>query len=76
MYWSGVPGLKYDRIVFQGLKVDFLVQHTHDLCHVPLSDEAYRKTSYAASQPLGARLKDKGISDIRYHPAREPGAEC
>ena len=74
-YFQQVDGLKYDRIVMRGLKVNF----TATLIDItPASDHPHwhAPDDYSAAHLLGQHLRDQQHSGIHYESVRAAGSHC
>lgn len=74
-YFQRVEGLKYDRIVMRGLKVQFSAtlcditpSSRHPLWHAP--------DDYRASQQLGQQLREQGKPGLHYESVRAADSYC
>lgn len=75
-YWEAVEGLKYERMVFQGLRCRFEAQGLCDAEALPIEHPIYAPDSYAASRALGEKLKAGGYPGVQYRSVRNPGSTC
>jgi len=75
-YWSGVPDLGYDRLIFRGLSVQFAERDCEDLTGLPSNDSIYDADEYSAAQALGRQLREKGRQGVYYNSVRSPGNVC
>lgn len=76
IYWQAVEGLKYDRMVFQGLKCSFNAPGLCDAASLPANHPIFDLDSYSASRILGTELKAGGYPGIQYRSVRKPGSLC
>lgn len=74
-YWQRVPGLRYERFVFRGLKGEFSEEMVGDALTLPSDHAVYAPDYYAVSQPFGAGVRNI-LNGLRYHSVRRPGAHC
>lgn len=75
-YWQAVEGLKYERMVFQGLKCSFAAPALSDALGLPATHPIYDPANYGASRSLGASLKSVGSLGIQYRSVRNANAIC
>ena len=75
-YWMNIDGLKYDRMVFQGLRSTFSATGLCDTLGLPANHPIFDPDSYAASRALGASLKAGGCPGVQFRSARQSGATC
>lgn len=83
LYWQNVPGLKFERFVFRGLKVEFSVLKNPaaeaGLSAIHFGDEhpIYDANDYSAARSLGREIKQqKPMATLRYKSVRRAGATC
>ena len=76
VYWSAVEGLKYDRMVFQGLRCTFDTVGIFDATVFPKDHPIYHPTSYVDSREFGHSIKLSGSPGIKYCSVRNQGAVC
>ncbi|MGX9416655.1 RES family NAD+ phosphorylase [Vibrio sp. WJH972] len=73
-YWSGVVGLKYDRFLFRGLRIESEPESVHI---VQDSDTSILDPDfYAASQQLARELKTSKVQCIQYPSVRSNHGIC
>lgn len=75
-YWSNVPGLGYERLVFRGLCCTFEQAGMLDATHVLHSHPLYDPIDYSEGHRLGRMLKQAGLPGLRYRSVRNPGQHC
>ncbi|MDQ2077791.1 RES family NAD+ phosphorylase [Marinimicrobium sp. ABcell2] len=75
-YLAGVEGLKYDRLVFRGLRCSFAATPMTDATKLSLDHPIYDPEDYTESRTLGTKLKKAGDQGLAYRSVRDPGATC
>lgn len=76
VYWQAVEGLKYDRMVFQGLKCSFNGNGLCDAASLPANHPIFDPDSYSASRELGTGLKATSYPGIQYRSVRNVDSIC
>jgi len=74
-YWRRVPGLRYERFVFRGLRGVFKEVSIGDALTLPSDHLVYAPDHYTASQPFGRDVR-RTLNGLRYRSVRRPGAHC
>ncbi len=74
-YLSGVEGLKYDRLVFRGLRCAF-GSCLSDATGLDEDDPIYAPDDYSHSRALGLSLRKRGGEGLKYRSVRNAGALC
>jgi hypothetical protein len=75
-YFSGVVGLKYDRLSMRCLKTQFSANLRDIRGDIYKDNEWYIKDDYSASQKLGASLRENNDSGIVYYSVRMENKIC
>lgn len=75
-YFSGVVGLKFDRLTMRCLKVQFTASLSDIRGDEFSGDECYDKENYSTAQTLGASLKNMGKEGIAYLSVRLAHKTC
>lgn len=74
-YLSSVEGLKYDRLVYRGLRCAFTATLS-DATTLFKEHPIYHPHDYRDSRVLGGRLREQGSEGLVYRSVRNPGATC
>jgi len=74
-YLASVEGLKYDRLVYRGLRCAFAATLS-DATALPGKHPIYHPQDYGESRLLGERLRGQGSAGLVYRSVRNPGARC
>jgi hypothetical protein len=75
-YFSGVVGLKFDRLTMRCLKTQFSASLRDIRGEDFKTHECYNKDNYAVSQQLGASLKNNNDAGIVYRSVRLAARTC
>jgi len=75
-YWSNVPELHFDRIVFKELVCRFGVDDGLDASQLSNKDPIYAPADYSVSQGLGLQMRQAGHCSLRYNSVRNEGGVC
>jgi hypothetical protein len=76
VYFSGITGLKYDRLQMRALKTQFNASLC-DICGDNFKDsDWYSPNNYKAAQSLGSTLKASGAQGVVYNSVRHPPFLC
>ena len=76
LYWSNVPGLNYERLVFRGLSCSFVEAGMKDATSIAMTDPVYDPDDYTHSRRLGKLVKEAGCPGLRYNSVRMHGSHC
>jgi hypothetical protein len=75
-YFSGIVGLKFDRLSMRCLKTQFSANLRDIRGDAFNQEECYNKDNYAAAQQLGAALKTNNDAGITYNSVRLAAKTC
>lgn len=75
-YWKLVRGLKFDRMVFRGLRCTFTEIDIEDASVFSDDDPIYSEDDYSESRKYGMSLKKQGKLGLRYKSVRAKGHIC
>jgi hypothetical protein len=75
-YFSGVQGLKYDRLSMRCLKTQFTAQLRDITAESLLTQPWYDSADYASAQALGAALYKQGDAGLVYQSVRASAHRC
>ena len=76
LYWSGVVGLKFDRIVLRGLQCTFATDLVVDAGSIADGAAMSAQDDYTASRAAGRISRAAGDTGVRYESVRRPGNTC
>lgn len=76
LYWSKVPALAYERMLFRGLRCTFADDGLLDLTDRPMSDPVYAPADYSASQAFGASVRKDGANGVKYWSVRNQAQQA
>lgn len=76
LYWSGVEGLAFDRILLRGLSCKFDQTGLLDMTGLPLDHPVYDPHDYTTARVAGAQLKQASTQGFKYHSVRHPDSHC
>jgi hypothetical protein len=75
-YFSGIVGLKYDRLTMRCLKTQFTASLRDIRGEYFKEHECYNKDNYSVSQQLGAFLKNNNDAGLTYNSVRLAAKTC